>query len=39
MFGLLNCSMYTLKDFYYNVFNSKVDIMNAIRIGVSAGPD
>lgn len=39
MLGLLNCKMYTLKDFYYNVFNSSTDIMNAIRLGISSGAD
>lgn len=39
MLGFLNCDMFTLKDFYYNVFNSKVDILNAIRLGMSPGAD
>ena len=39
MMGFLNCEMFTLQDFYYNIFNSKADILNAIRLGMSPGPD
>ena len=35
MLGLLTNDKHLLNDFYYNTFNSKLDVMNLMRIAFS----
>ena len=37
--GLLKTDMYTVNDFYYNIFNSKTDFFNIIRLMMGSSPD
>lgn len=39
MLGLLTNNKHLLNDFYYNTFNSKLDVMNLIRMGFSPEKD
>jgi len=32
LMGLLKIDMYTVKDFYFNIFNSRTDFFNIIRL-------
>ena len=39
MMGLLDTQMYNVATFYYNVFNSKMDLFNTLRLMIAPGPD
>lgn len=39
MFGLFNADQHYLNIFFYNILNSKLDLMTAIRLGFSPGSD
>ena len=38
MMAFLDTEMHLLQQFYYNIFNSKYDLFNAIRLGASPSP-
>lgn len=39
MFAFFNCDEHHLNTFFYNIFNSKFDVLNLIRVIISPGPD
>jgi hypothetical protein len=39
MLGMLNCDQHYINTFFSNIFNSKKDLMNIIRLGISPGAD
>ena len=39
MLGLLKTDMYTVKDFYYNIFNSRTDFFNIVRLAMTSSTD
>jgi hypothetical protein len=39
MFGLFNADQHYLNNFFYNILNSKIDLMTAMRLGFSPGSD
>jgi len=39
MLGMWSCQKHYLYNLYYNVFNSKWDIINALRLMSSSGAD
>ena len=39
MFAFLNADQHYLNTFFYNILNSKLDLMNAIRLSFSTGSD
>lgn len=39
LMGLLKTDMYTVKDFYYNIFNSRTDFFNIVRLMMGSSSD